>query len=292
MKNLLETPKTTGERFERAVEIMRRLRAPDGCPWDRKQTHQTITQYTLEEAYEVVEAIEKEDWRELTGELGDLTLQVLFYAQMGKEEGRFDIDQVLDVLCEKLIRRHPHVFAEVTADTPEEVLRNWEQIKKQERAEKAAEEGSEAPKKLLDSVSTAMPALLEGLKLSKKAAAVGFDWPDAEGLFDKLKEETAELRAEVEQLPVSDGKTKPNVDAASEDLRRRISGELGDLFFVAVNLARYFKVDPEAALRQTNRKFRRRFNHVEQRVVEQGKRLEECGIDELEGYWQEAKGSE
>ena len=171
----------TGERFERAVAIMARLRAPGGCPWDREQTFDTIKQYTLEETYEVLEAIENRDWSELTGELGDLLLQVLFYAEMANEEGRFSIDDVLDRLSNKLVTRHPHVFGDVKADTSAQVLRNWEAIKQQERRQReTAPAGNEKPKSVLDGVSSAMPALLEGLKLSNRAAHVGFDWPNIE----------------------------------------------------------------------------------------------------------------
>ena len=193
----------TGERFERAVAIMARLRAPGGCPWDREQTFDTIKQYTLEETYEVLEAIENRDWYELTGELGDLLLQVLFYAEMAKEEGRFSVDDVLDRLSNKLVTRHPHVFGDVKADTSAQVLRNWEAIKQQERKQRepVRQGEEEKPKSILAGVSSAMPALLEGLKLSNKAAHVGFDWPNIEALFDKLKEELEELRHEVNQIP-------------------------------------------------------------------------------------------
>src|SRR6202158_4598787 len=190
----------TGERFERAVEIMHRLRAPGGCPWDREQTFDSITKYTVEETYEVLEAIEQRDWKELPGELGDLLLQVLFYAEMAGEAGHFSIDTVLETLSDKLVRRHPHVFGEVEAATSREVLKNWEAIKTKERAQKAASSGKpgavqaeETGKPLLASVSTAMPALLEGLKLSNKAAHVGFDWPSIDGIFEKLEEEAGEL---------------------------------------------------------------------------------------------------
>ena len=193
----------TGERFERAVAIMARLRAPGGCPWDREQSFDTIKQYTLEETYEVLEAIENRDWYELTGELGDLLLQVLFYAEMAKEEGRFSVDDVLDRLSNKLVTRHPHVFGDVKAETSAQVLRNWETIKQQERKQRdpVRQGEDEKPKSILAGVSSAMPALLEGLKLSNKAAHVGFDWPNIEALFDKLKEELEELRHEVNQIP-------------------------------------------------------------------------------------------
>ncbi len=282
----------TGERFERAVQIMHRLRAPGGCPWDREQTFDTIKQYTLEETYEVIEAIEARDWNELTGELGDLLLQVLFYAEMAQEDGRFTIDNVLDRLSDKLVRRHPHVFGDVEANTSSQVLKNWEAIKQQEKAESRKDD---QPKPLLDSVSTAMPALMEGLKLSNKAAHVGFDWPDVSGLFDKLDEEVRELRAEIAQIPppgpqpVGRGIAGARESSVPEALQQRLRDEVGDLLFVVVNIARYLNVDPESALRGTNRKFRKRFAHVEDRLKAEGKKFEDSNIDEMEQYWQESK---
>jgi MazG family protein len=283
---------TTGQRFERAVEIMHRLRAPGGCPWDREQTFDSIKKYTVEETYEVLEAIENRDWEELPGELGDLLLQVLFYAEMAGEQGHFSIDEVLEILSDKLVRRHPHVFGDVQAATSGEVLKNWEAIKAGERAQKAAGSGKadkaeeDGPKPLLESVSRAMPALLEGLKLSKKAAHVGFDWPSIDGIFDKLDEEAEELRREVERIPEGRGSEVP------AELQGRLQDEVGDLLFTVVNLARYLEVDPEAALRQTNRKFRRRFGHVEGRLQAEGKELGEASLEEMEKYWQGAKGRE
>ena len=190
---------TTGERFERAVSIMARLRAPGGCPWDREQTFDTIKPYTLEETYEVLEAIDARDWNELTGELGDLLLQVLFYAEMADEEKHFTIDDVLDRLSNKLIDRHPHVFGDVKADTPGEVVRNWQALKAEEKKKRQADSGEAAskhghPDSVLHGVSSAMPSLMEAYKISTRVAHVGFDWPNIEGLFDKLNEETAELR--------------------------------------------------------------------------------------------------
>jgi MazG family protein len=294
---------TTGQRFERAVEIMHRLRAPGGCPWDREQTFDSIKKYTVEETYEVLEAIENRDWEELPGELGDLLLQVLFYSEMAGEEGHFSIDDVLETLSDKLVRRHPHVFGDVEAETSREVLRNWEAIKVQERAKKAADSGeaepeNTEPKPLLASVSSAMPALLEGLKLSNKAAHVGFDWPSIDGLFEKLHEEAGELRREVDRIPepgpqpVGRGVAGARGSAISQELHGRLQDEVGDLLFTVLNLARYLGVDPESALRQTNRKFRRRFGHVESRLRKEGKELGEASIDEMEKHWQEAKHSE
>jgi len=291
---------TTGERFERAVEIMHRLRAPGGCPWDREQTFDSITRYTVEETYEVLEAIAQRDWEELTGELGDLLLQVLFYAEMAAEAKYFAIDEVMEALCDKLIRRHPHVFGEVEAGTSHEVLRNWEAIKRQERAQKSASlEAVEAEKPLLlDGVSSAMPALLEASKISNKAAQAGFDWPSIEGLFEKLQEETAELRHEVSQIPPpgprpagKEGSPRER-GTVREALHERLQDEIGDLLFTVVNMARYLEVDPELALRRTNRKFRRRFAQVEQGLRAGGKELAEASLEEMEAHWQRSKQSE
>src|SRR5450755_936432 len=295
---------TTGERFERAVQIMARLRAPDGCPWDREQTFDTIKPYTLEEAYEVLEAIDNRDWPELTGELGDLLLQVLFYSEMAREAGHFSVDDVLDRLSQKLVDRHPHVFGEVKADTSAEVLRNWEALKAQEKEKKrrlTSSDGSNAAQaddtarllqktqgagqpandaqSVLAGVSSKMPALMEAYKLSSRAARVGFDWPEIEGLFAKLEEETAELRAELEAGPTHSfsgqsvgkgiaGSGKPQV---SPELRERLEDEVGDLFFVLVNIARYLSLDPESAMRKANRKFKRRFQWMEKRLRTSGR---------------------
>src|SRR5438477_5175600 len=197
----------TGERFERAVSIMARLRGPGGCPWDREQTFDSIKPYTLEETYEVLEAIDKRDWYELTGELGDLLLQVLFYSQMANEQGSFSVDDVLDRLSNKLVERHPHVFGDVKAETSSDVLRNWEALKAGEKKKRLADGGGKSareednPQSVLAGVSSAIPALLEAYKLSSRAAHVGFDWPNVDGLFDKLHEETAELQRELERFP-------------------------------------------------------------------------------------------
>ena len=190
---------STGEKFERAANIMARLRAPGGCPWDREQTFDSIKPYTLEETYEVFEAIENRDWQELPGELGDLLLQVLFYSEMAREAGYFSIDDVLDRLSSKLVDRHPHVFGDVKAETAKEVVRNWEALKKAEKAAKTTEESEHRP--LLSSVSRSMPALLEAGKIGRKAASVGFDWPDISGIFEKLQEEIVELKQNLDEIP-------------------------------------------------------------------------------------------
>jgi ATP diphosphatase len=284
---------STGEKFEKTVAIMARLRAPGGCPWDREQTFDTIKKYTLEETYEVLEAIDNRDWPELTSELGDLLLQVLFYAEMAREIGVFNINDVLDALSGKLIGRHPHVFGEVKAEDSHAVLQNWEAIKKEEKKLRAAGNGKpdDSAGGLLDAVSSRMPALMEAHKISSKAAHVGFDWPEINGLFEKLTEETGELREQLEQLP-SDS-LKPDSKAKIPfDLHARIEDEIGDLFFVMVNLARRLSVDPESALRRTNRKFRSRFGWLEQQLQERGTSLEDAPLELMEELWQRAKLSE
>jgi len=297
----------TGERFERAVAIMERLRAPGGCPWDREQTFDSIKPYTLEETYEVLEAIDNRDWKELAGELGDLLLQVLFYAEMAKEQDSFSIDDVLDRLSAKLINRHPHVFGDVKAETSTEVKRNWEAIKVEEKKleEKTKREAAgdasgakDEKRSILAGVSSAMPSLLEAYKLSSRAAQAGFDWPNVEGLFDKLKEEAGELRGELEEFPAPGPRPQGRGVAGSgrtvvpEGLQGRLEGEVGDLFFVLVNLARYLSVDPESALRKTNRKFKRRFQWMEDQLHESGRSADQASMEELEALWQRAKAQE
>jgi ATP diphosphatase len=284
---------STGAKFERAVAIMARLRAPGGCPWDREQTFDTIKRYTLEETYEVLEAIDNRDWKELSGELGDLLLQVLFYSEMAQEQGSFTIDDVLDALSNKLIHRHPHVFGDTKADDSAQVLRNWEALKAQEKRKSLHSDGggSESmPELLLEGVSSKMPALQEAHKISSKAAHVGFDWPHVQGLFEKLSEETRELQAHLQDLsPAGELSRKPEVP---EELRQHVEDEVGDLFFVLVNIARYLSVDPESALRKTNRKFRRRFGWLEEHLRRQGRALEQATLEEMETLWQQAKTME
>jgi ATP diphosphatase len=284
---------------------MARLRGPGGCPWDREQTFDSIKPYTLEETYEVLEAIDNRDWDELTGELGDLLLQVLFYAQMATEQNTFSIDEVIDRLSSKLIDRHPHVFGEVKAETSADVLRNWEALKAVEKKKRAeANHGTPAgpekntPESVLAGVSAAMPALLEAHKLSSRAARVGFDWPNIQGLFDKLLEETEELREELKEFPAPGpqpqgrgvaGAGRPQI---GEALGQRLEGEVGDLFFVLVNIARYLSLDPESALKKTNRKFKRRFQWMEDQLNKSGRTPEQASMEELESLWQGAKQQE
>jgi tetrapyrrole methylase family protein / MazG family protein len=251
---------TTGERFERVVAIMERLRAPGGCPWDREQNFDTIKPYLLEETYEVLDAIDARDWPALAEELGDLLLQPVFFAQMADEAGRFNIADSLGAINEKLIRRHPHVFAAGEAKTADDVKRRWDEIKAEEKPEK---------KGLLEGIPRALPALVEAQQIASRAAGAGFDWENVEQVFEKFEEEVEELR-----------------DAATPE---SVEGEIGDLLFVLVNLARFFKVDPEQALRRTNTKFRRRFAHVEKGLEAQGKTPREATIAEMEALWQDAK---
>jgi len=239
---------------------MARLRAPDGCPWDRDQNFDTIKPYLLEETYEVLDAIDSRDWKGLSEELGDLLLQSVFFAQMASEEGHFDIRDSLDAINSKLVRRHPHVFGDGDAKTPDDVKRTWDAIKKTEKPR---------PQGLLAGVPRTLPALVEAQQIASRAATAGFDWENADQVFDKLNEELAELKA-----------------AESQDEKE---DELGDMLFVMVNLARFLKVDPEQALRRANRKFRSRFGYVEQQLAAQGKAPQDSNIEEMEALWQDAK---
>jgi tetrapyrrole methylase family protein / MazG family protein len=256
-----------GAKFQQLVEIMERLRAPGGCPWDREQTFATIKPYTLEETYEVLDAVDRRDWDDLRSELGDLMLQAVFFAQMASEEKLFDIGDSLDAINQKLIRRHPHVFADESAKTGDDVKKRWDEIKAEERKEK-----KEAPQDLLATVPRALPALVEAQQITSRAARVGFDWSSSSEVLVKLDEERLEF-----------------AEACERGSQDQIEDELGDLLFVLVNLARFVKVDPEQALRRTNAKFRQRFGHVERRLAAQGKQVSGTPIEELEALWQEAK---
>jgi MazG family protein len=258
-------PSTTGERFERLVGILARLRAPGGCPWDREQNFATIKPYLLEETYEVLDAIDQRDWPGLAEELGDLMLQAVFFAQMASEEGKFGIDDSLDAISEKLIRRHPHVFGDGTAKTSDDVKRRWDEIKADEKKEKGQPQLGR-----LDSVPRKLPALVEAQQISSKAASVGFDWENPGQVLEKLDEELRELE-----------------QARENGTPAELEGEIGDLLFVLVNLARKIKVDPEQALRRTNAKFRKRFAFIESRATLPG-----ATVGEMEALWQEAKARE
>ncbi|MNF26477.1 ATP diphosphatase [Pseudomonas linyingensis] len=263
------------------LHLMARLRDPQhGCPWDLQQDYASIVPHTLEEAYEVADAIERGDFAHLPGELGDLLFQVVYYSQLGREEGRFDFAAVVDGITAKLIRRHPHVFPDGdlygAADLPKldeaAIKRRWEEIKAEERAAKAP-----APQQLslLDDIPHALPALSRAAKLQKRAAQVGFDWPAPLPVLDKLQEELDEV-----------------LEAMAEGDQEHIAEEVGDLLFVAVNLARHLKVEPEAALRAANQKFERRFQFIEQALRADSRRMEDCTLEQLDALWGEAKREE
>jgi len=270
------------------LTLMAVLRDPDlGCPWDLGQDWDSIVPHTLEEAYEVADAIERRAWDELPGELGDLLFQVVYYSQFGAEEGRFDFHDVVDVLTAKMLRRHPHVFPDgtlasrrppgVTAEKIErrQVHSRWEALKAEERAERAGDTHDSAAASVLDDVPRTLPALARAAKLSKRAARVGFDWPDARGVIAKIREELDEVEEAL----------------AAED-REHAAEEVGDLLFAVTNLARTLKADPEQRLRSTNAKFERRFRHVEAALAADGLTPAEAGLDAMERHWQAAKQTE
>jgi ATP diphosphatase len=261
--------------LDRLIEVMARLRdLKRGCPWDLEQNFRTIAPYTLEETYEVVEAIEQNDPKAMMDELGDLLFQIIFHAQMGREAGLFDIDQIATHVADKMIERHPHVFGDRDAKTADRVLANWESDKAAKREARAKAENR--PVSALDGVTTALPATTRAVKLQNRAARVGFDWTDARDILAKIKEEIGELEAEIE--------TKQNKDA--------IEDEFGDLFFALINLARRLEVDPEAALRRTNRKFERRFREVGGRRDAQGRKMTDASLEEMEKIWCAVKDEE
>jgi XTP/dITP diphosphohydrolase/ATP diphosphatase len=273
----LEAAPSAAASLAEAIAIMARLRGPDGCPWDREQTFDSIKRHTLEETYEVFDAIERRAWPDLKDELGDLLLQVLFYAQMASEAGYFTLQDVAANLNAKLIRRHPHIFAGAEVTDSDAVLRNWEQIKQSEKNASTSPPSSALQASMLDDIPRTMPAVLEASKLGSRAAKVGFDWPNAEGLFDKLQEEIGELKAEL--TPQSEGQSKTAIES-----------EFGDLLFTAVNLARHLKVDPESALRATNAKFRRRFAAMESAAGGRDA-LEASTPSHLDQLWNQAKNA-
>jgi MazG family protein len=269
MNDLIEEPST--EDIAELLAIMRRLRNPDGgCPWDLEQSFRSIAPYTIEEAYEVASSIEARDYASLKDELGDLLLQVVFHSQMAEEQRLFAFRDVVQAICTKMIRRHPHVFAQGPADTPRAVSLAWNEIKRQERAAKQT-----TPQGLLDDVPSALPALMRAVKLQNRAAEVGFDWPSALNVADKIAEETREL-----------------AEAAASGKQGKVSEEFGDLLFAMANLARHLKLDPEEALRGANAKFVRRFKMIEAGLGAQGRSTEEATLEEMEALWQDAKRAE
>ncbi|HWY42836.1 MAG TPA: nucleoside triphosphate pyrophosphohydrolase [Candidatus Sulfotelmatobacter sp.] len=263
-----------GKWFEKLVILQAKLRAPDGCPWDREQTHMTLRTYLIEEAYEVLEALESGDDVKFAEELGDLLLQVVFHAEIARDQGRFDVAGVIEGIHEKMVRRHPHVFGEKRAKDAKAVLKNWERIKAEERKAKGAAEIAK-PASLLDGVSHALPGTMEGFQLTRRASRIGFDWDCADGVLEKLAEETGELKKEV-----------AGADAG------RIEEETGDLLFAAVNLARFLHVDPEIALKKANAKFAARFRDMERMAREGGKELADVPRAEMETLWERAKKTE
>ena len=274
--------------FKDLVALMARLRSPEGCPWDREQTYQSLAPMLLEEAYEAFEAVEEAREghpEELRDELGDLLFQIVFYAQVAGERGEFTIDDVVEAIHSKMVRRHPHVFGDTQARDSAEVLRNWEAIKAEEKRQSGSNakpsREADADASLLDGVSTKAPALMEAHQLSTKAARVGFDWQRLEDIFAKLHEEIEELYQAISEQARS--------EAGDET---RVREEVGDLLFAVVNIARHLQVEPEAALKLTNRRFRRRFRYVEQGVRAEGHALDKATLDEMESLWQEAKNSE
>ncbi len=262
------------EKFDELVAVMERLRAPGGCPWDREQTYGSLARYLLEETYETFDAIqhaeETGETSDLAEELGDVLLQVVFHSTIAKELGDFTIEDVAGGVAEKLVLRHPHVFGDKKLETADEVLDNWDELKKAERKESGKEE--KRRESILDEVPIHFPGLLEALKVTKRAAKVGFDWENKDQVLEKLDEELSELHAAVEEGESS-----------------RIEEEIGDLLFVLVNLARKLDVEPETALKKTNRKFRERFAYIEKELQKDGRRPENSTLEELDGLWNEAK---
>lgn len=262
------------EKFDELVAVMARLRAPGGCPWDREQTYGSLAQYLLEEAYETFDAIQEAeatgDVTNLKEELGDLLLQVVFHATIGAEKGEFTIEDVAEGISRKLVLRHPHVFGDAKLESAGDVLENWDTLKANER--KASGKEEKLKESILDEVPVHFPALLEGLKLSKQAAKVGFDWQETDRVFDKMHEEVAELKKAMESRDAGE-----------------IGEELGDLLFVVVNLARRLDVEPETALKKTNRKFRSRFKYIEDELRRRGRSLEDASLEEMDTLWDQAK---
>jgi tetrapyrrole methylase family protein / MazG family protein len=271
-----------GEWFEKLVAVQARLRAPGGCPWDREQTHESLRTYLIEEAYEVLEALEAGGDAKFADELGDLLLQVLFHADIAREDGRFDVVDVIRAIHDKMIRRHPHVFGDVNVKNSAEVLKNWDRIKSEERKAAATsgkstggDASGQRPPSVLDGVTRGLPATMEGFQLARKASRIGFDWDSAHGVLEKVREESAEVERVLEHAD-----------------KREVEEEVGDLLFAAVNLARFLKIDPEIALKRANGKFAARFRAMEAMARKRGKEFPSVPRDEMEKYWELVKGNE
>lgn len=259
------------QQTQRLLSIMARLRDPDqGCPWDSKQDFFSLVPYLLEETYEVIDAIEREDFDDLRDELGDLLLQIVFHAQVATEQSLFDFEAIAKSICDKLVRRHPHVFGDTRYETEQQRMQAWEAIKKEERFQKQPDNSQGFS--LLDDIPAHQPALMQAAKIQQRAASQGFDWPELEPVFDKLDEELAELK-----------------EALESGDRQHIRDELGDVLFVVVNLARHIKVEPESALKAGNQKFTRRFQYMEVQLALQGKKMDDCSLQVLDALWDEAK---
>ncbi len=256
------------DQFQRLLDIMARLRGDEGCPWDMEQDHRSLQPYLIEEAFEVIETIEEGNPQRLCEELGDLLLQIVFHSRIAQEKGDFDIEDVCRAISNKLIRRHPHIFGNVTVSDSREVLKNWEEIKMQEKAGKPR-------RSLLEGIPKSMPALLYARRLQERAAQVGFDWPDVDGVLDKVAEEIEELR-----------------EALNEGDKEHASREMGDLLFALVNISRWINANPEEALRNTAGKFIRRFGHIEDEARNRQQKLSEMSLDQMEEIWQDSKTKE
>jgi MazG family protein len=270
--------RAAGKWFAKLVALQERLRGPNGCPWDREQTHHSLRKFLIEEAYEVLDAMDAGNSEEFASELGDLLLQVTFHAILAGEAGRFTISDVIQSVHAKMVRRHPHVFGDVTARTPAAVLKNWEQIKRDERAERKVPEDS-----LLGGVPRSLPAVLEAYQLTRRASRIGFDWENLGGILDKLEEEKNELKSLLPRATAAGGRARAGQEA------RHVEEEIGDLFFVCVNIARFLGVDPEIALKKTNRKFKRRFQWMESTAAQEGRRLADLPRARMEELWNESK---
>lgn len=254
------------EKFDRLVRIMETLRSEKGCPWDRVQTHDTLKRYLIEETYELIEAIEQKDIKAIKEELGDLLLQIVFHSQIEKEKGNFDINDVIETIIQKMIGRHPHVFGSLEFKTPEEVLAQWDDRKKEE---------GKLHESILEGIPKSLPALLRAYKIQSRVAKVGFDWESVDGVIDKIKEEIKEVE-----------------EAIKSGEKNKIEEEVGDLLFSIVNLARFLKIDPESALRSTNRKFEERFKKLEKIAKERGKQLKDMSLSEMDTLWEDIKNEE
>lgn len=285
--------RAAGEWFARLVALQARLRSPNGCPWDREQTHASLRKYLIEEAYEVLDAMDSTDPRKFASELGDLLLQVVFHANIAESGRRFGITDVIQAVYSKMVRRHPHVFGNVIAETPGAVLKNWEQIKAAERAAEKSGQGTNGkgkPESLLADVPRSLPGVLEAYQLTRRASRIGFDWENLNGVLDKLDEERRELLASVPAGHATAEHTDAKAHAAR--LTPEVEEEVGDLLFAGVNVARFVGVDPEIALKKANRKFQRRFQWMEAAAAREGSRLADLPRERMEKLWNESKVSD